>query len=245
MKINIKITLVVSLVFIILIGISYAWLRSINSSSFNSFIIGEVDIAVFVSYLDKEQVTDPSEIRFDGNFDAPVVFADVEDTTFDDVIQIYKFKVENYSNVSIKLLIDHEISDNQSGISYVILPIVDISNLDEGFTYKNYLTSKIEEVIDEDIGDVLERCKDQIELQKVLNDVSTNTINSLTKVEEDNSFSDKEFESNQENLIAEFLLMMWCEFYVGDTIPTLDDDLVYLNDTVTIKVEGLQYAYTE
>jgi len=156
-----------------------------------------------------------------------------------------EFKVENYSNVSIKLLIDHEISDNQSGISYVILPIVDISNLDEGFTYKNYLTSKIEEVIDEDIGDVLERCKDQIELQKVLNDVSTNTINSLTKVEEDNSFSDKEFESNQENLIAEFLLMMWCEFYVGDTIPTLDDDLVYLNDTVTIKVEGLQYAYTE
>ena len=179
---------------------------------FNSFIIGEVDIAVFVSYLDKEQVTDPSEIRFDGNFDAPVVFADVEDTTFDDVIQIYKFKVENYSNVSIKLLIDHEISDNQSGISYVILPIVDISNLDEGFTYKNYLTSKIEEVIDEDIGDVLERCKDQIELQKVLNDVSTNTINSLTKVEEDNSFSDKEFESNQENLIADFLLMMWVNF---------------------------------
>ena len=35
------------------------------------------------------------------------------------------------------------------------------------------------------------------------------------------------------------------EFYVGDTIPTLDDDLVYLNDTVTIKVEGLQYAYTD
>ena len=220
-------------------------MRSINSSSFNSFIIGEVDIAVFVSYLDKEQVTDPSEIRFDGNFDAPVVFADVEDTTFDDVIQIYKFKVENYSNVSIKLLIDHEISDNQSGISYVILPIVDISNLDEGFTYKNYLTSKIEEVIDEDIGDVLERCKIKLSYKKVLNDVSTNTINSLTKVEEDNSFSDKEFESNQENLIAEFLLMMWCEFYVGDTIPTLDDDLVYLNDTVTIKVEGLQYAYTE